>query len=80
MKKIYEETLPVDIQERIEDLKNEYLKAKEGKSYSLDLMADELYGSINSAQHGFEITKDTADYLRDKYLFNFDEKRVFNDD
>lgn len=79
MKKIYEKTLPVDIQERIKDFKNEYLKAKEGKSYSLDLMADELYGSINSAQHGFEISKETADYLRSKYLYDFDEKEVFND-
>lgn len=43
-------------------------------------MADELYGSINSAQHGYEITEETADYLRSKYLYDFDEKEVFGEE
>lgn len=81
MKKIiYEETLPIDIQERIKDLKIEYLKKRDGNSNLLDVMIDELYGSINSSQHGFEISKETADYLREKYIFNFQEERVFNNE
>lgn len=35
----------------------------------LDCLYDDLYGSINSAQWGGEITKEQADYLRKKYLF-----------
>lgn len=81
MKKIiYEETLPIDIQERIKDLKIEYLKKRDGNSNLLDVMIDELYGSINSSQHGFEISNETADYLREKYIFNFQEERVFNNE
>lgn len=33
-----------------------------------DIYADDLYGSINSAQHDGEITKQEADELRKKYL------------
>lgn len=35
----------------------------------LDCLYDDLYGSINSAQWGGEITKEQADYLRKKYLY-----------
>lgn len=34
----------------------------------IDMLWGEVYGSINSAQHGHEITKEKADHLRRKYL------------
>lgn len=34
----------------------------------LDCLWGELYGSINSAYYDNEITKEQADYLRQKYL------------
>lgn len=34
-----------------------------------DCLLDELYGSINSAQWGNEISIEMADYLRKKYIF-----------
>ena len=60
-----ERTLPLDIQERIRDLlecesKNDTLH--------LDIYWSELYGSINASQHGGEISKELADFLREKYL------------
>ena len=33
-----------------------------------DVLWGELYGSINGSQHGGEISKEVADYLRQKYL------------
>lgn len=35
----------------------------------LDCLYDDLYGSINSAQWGGDISMERADYLRKKYLF-----------
>ena len=35
----------------------------------LDCLWDELYGSTNANQWGWEISKEQADYLRAKYLF-----------
>lgn len=35
----------------------------------LDCLWDELYGSIDASQWGREISKEQADYLRQKYLF-----------
>lgn len=35
----------------------------------LDCLYDDLYGSINSAQWSGEISKERADYLRQKYLY-----------
>ena len=40
----------------------------------LDCLWDELYGSINANQWGWEITKEQADYLRAKYLFEQEEE------
>ena len=40
----------------------------------LDCLWDELYGSINASQWGWEITKEQADYLRAKYLFEQEEE------
>lgn len=64
MQKIDIKTLPIDLQERIADI----IKCWENDNYDLDIYYSELYGSINSAQHGREITKEVADYLRDEYL------------
>ena len=35
-----------------------------------DMYSDDLYGSINAAQHSGDITKAEADELRQKYLWN----------
>ena len=42
----------------------------------LDCLYDDLYGSINAAQWGGEITREQADYLRKKYLFSGDEEDI----
>ena len=42
----------------------------------LDCLYDDLYGSINAAQWGGEITREQADYLRKKYLFGECEEDV----
>lgn len=34
----------------------------------LDCLQDEVYGSINAAYHGNQITEEQARYLRKKYL------------
>ncbi|OCS32880.1 hypothetical protein GZ989_011420 (plasmid) [Campylobacter fetus] len=60
-----ERTLPLTIQKDIKALV-EYQNSNE--RINLDLYWGELYGSINSSQHGREITKEIADYLREKYL------------
>ncbi len=60
-----EKTLPTYIQKDIEALKA-YHRGE--LNHPEDCLWCELYGSINSAQHGFEITQEVADYLRAKYL------------
>lgn len=62
---IDERTLPLSIQTSINNLKK---CINEENSKSIDLYLDDLWGSINGSQHGREITKETADYLRKKYL------------
>lgn len=57
--------LPGFLRKSIHDLRQGEL---EQVSY-LDCLYDDLYGSINSAQWGGEITKEQADELRKKYLF-----------
>ena len=42
----------------------------------LDCLYDDLYGSINAAQWGGEITMEQADYLRKKYLFGECEEDI----
>lgn len=39
----------------------------------MDCLWGELYGSINACQWGDEITKEHADYLRNKYLYGAEE-------
>ncbi|WP_455089279.1 hypothetical protein [Peptoanaerobacter stomatis] len=62
---IDERTLPRYLKNDIEAFK----KAIEEKNelLSKDLWC-ELYGSINSAMWGYEISEEVAAYLRDKYL------------
>lgn len=73
---INEETLPLAIQKDIKALKA-YHKGK--LNAPEDCLWYELYGSINASQHGGEITKETADFLRVKYLgFGSDEDFYFN--
>ena len=60
-----ESGLPGFLRKSIHDLRKGEL---EQVSY-LDCLYDDLYGSINSAQWGGEITKEQADNLRKKYLF-----------
>lgn len=57
--------LPPYVQKSIDDLK----QGIEGKStIPIDLLLDDLYGSINSAFWDNEISKEQAEYLRSKYL------------
>ncbi len=54
----------------LKDIEN-YLKYKDDKKCNfVDCLKDEIYGSINSALYSGEITKEMAEYLREKYIFN----------
>ena len=66
----WETNLPVAIQKDI----NAYLEGIHTQSSVLDCLWDELYGSINASQWGWEISKEQADYLRAKYLFEPEEE------
>ena len=59
-------TLPVYLQNDINNLVRELEKKS---SSIIDCLLEEVYGSINSAYYDREITKEEADYLRDKYYF-----------
>ena len=61
----WETNLPAAIQKDIDA----YLEGIRTQSSVLDCLWDELYGSINASQWGWEISKEQADYLRAKYLF-----------
>lgn len=62
-----EKSLPKFLLHDIEEIK----KYKNDKNCTFfDCLKDELYGSINAAQIDGIITKDFADYLRNKYLYN----------
>lgn len=61
---LFERTLP-------QYLKNDIAALEEGirkKSTLIDCLWSEVYGSINSAFYDNEISKEQADYLREKYL------------
>lgn len=62
---LYEVGLPKYLKDDIERV----IKGRKDKDILLDCYLDELYGSINSAYYSDEITKEQADYLRYKYLF-----------
>ena len=47
---------------------NALIEGKKKQVLYLDCLFDEVYGSINSAYYDGCITKEQADYLRQKYL------------
>ena len=60
-----EASLPQSLQTAIKEYNNGIASG----SSLLDCLWGELYGAINAHQHGGRITKEQADYLRAKYLF-----------
>lgn len=67
-----ESALPGFVRQSIENL----LQGELEQVSHLDCLYDDLYGSINAAQWGGDITREQADYLRKKYLFNGDEEDI----
>ena len=64
--KAYLETgLPESLRKAIDD----YGEGEKSGSTLLDCLWGELYGSINAQQYGGRISKEQADFLREKYLF-----------
>ena len=63
-KEYLEAGLPAYLQSDIDAL----LQGEKENSTLLDCLWGEVYGSINSAFWEQEITKEQAEYLRDKYL------------
>lgn len=61
---LLERGLPIYLQKDIDAL----IVGEKNKVSCLDCLYDEVYGSINSAFWGFEITEEQKDYLFDKYL------------
>lgn len=59
-----ENNLPPYLQHDI----NALIEGKKKQVLYLDCLFDEVYGSINSAYYDGCITKEQADYLRQKYL------------
>lgn len=57
--------LPEDLAEAIQNVKEGF----ENGDPNMDLLLDELYGSINANQWSQKITKGQADYLRSKYYY-----------
>lgn len=81
-----ENTLPLAIQKDIEALKA-WHRGEKDKGLG-GVLYTELYGSINGSQWGNEISKETADYLRAKYLgydngvkveFYFDKHSIYDE-
>ena len=73
-------TLPLYLQNDINNLAKEL---KKEKTTIIDCLVDEVYGSINSAYYDNEITKEEANYLRNKYYFDvledyYNRKNNFN--
>ena len=62
--------MPAAIQKDIDA----YLEGIRSQVTYLDCLWDELYGSINANQWGWDISKEQADYLRQKYLFGPEEE------
>ena len=64
-KRYLEKGLPESLQHSLD----EYMQGEKEQVTHMDCLWGELYGSINACQWGGRITKEQADYLRDKYLF-----------
>ena len=60
----WENNLPPYLQHDI----NALIEGKKKQVLYVDCLIDEVYGSINSAYYDGCITKEQADYLRQKYL------------
>ena len=71
----WETNLPAAIQKDIDA----YLEGIRTQSSVLDCLWDELYGSTNANQWGWEISKEQADYLRAKYLFEPEDEEEAED-
>lgn len=71
----WETNLPAAIQKDIDA----YLEGIRTQSSVLDCLWDELYGSINASQWGWEIAKEQANYLRAKYLFEPEDEEEAED-
>lgn len=67
-KKYLEVNLPEFLQNDIDA----YIEGEKNNSTLLDALWDEVYGSINSALYGNQITDEQAKYLRAKYLWGDD--------
>jgi len=65
-----EKNLPKYLQHDIDAL----IEGEKNKSSLLDCLWCELYASINSAEVDLEITEEQAAYLRQKYLYEEEEK------
>lgn len=63
-KNLLETGLPTYLQKDIDA----WIEGNRNNVTHLDCLYGELYGSINSAYHGYEITEEQKDYLFDKYL------------
>lgn len=69
-KPYFEVNLPQDLEKAL----REYIQGEQEHSRYLDCLWGELYGSINANQWGGVISKEQADYLRAKYLFEEDDE------
>lgn len=66
---MYERCIPEYLKKDIEA----YLKEKDNKECKhIDCLLDEIYGSINSAYYSEQLTREQANYLRDKYYYGCD--------
>lgn len=64
-KKYLETGLPESLQHSLD----EFIQGEKEQVPHMDCLWGELYGSINACQWGGRITKEQAEYLREKYLF-----------
>ena len=65
--------MEADLPQSLQLAIKEYVEGVASGSSLLDCLWGELYGTINAHQHGGRITKEQADYLRGKYLFEGEE-------
>ena len=68
-KSYLEAGLPPSIRKAIDD----FLAGEREHVSHMDCLWDELYGAINASQWDYTITKEQADFLRSKYLFEDEE-------
>lgn len=64
------EYLEADLPESLQLTIDNYVQGEREQVSHLDCLWGELYGTINAHQWGNRITKEQADYLRMKYLFD----------